>query len=85
MRFVHYLLASIAMLPGTLLYVYYGKAAGSLAVIAGGAGGAKTEKGTAYWVTLGVGLLATVLVTTFITRLAGKALKQQIGEEGKHE
>jgi uncharacterized membrane protein YdjX (TVP38/TMEM64 family) len=76
-RFVHYFLASIAMLPGTLLYVYYGKAAGSLAAVAGGA---KAEKGTAYWVTLGIGLAATVVVTTFITRLAGKALRQQIGE-----
>jgi len=79
-RFLHYLLASIAMLPGTLLYVYYGKAAGSLAAVAGGA---KTEKGAAYWVTLGIGLLATVVVTTFITRLAGKALRQQIGEPEK--
>jgi uncharacterized membrane protein YdjX (TVP38/TMEM64 family) len=76
-RFLHYLLASIAMLPGTLLYVYYGTAAGSLAAVAGGV---KTQKGTAYWVTLGVGLLATLVVTTFITRLAGKALRQQIGE-----
>jgi uncharacterized membrane protein YdjX (TVP38/TMEM64 family) len=76
-RFAHYFLASIAMLPGTLLYVYYGKAAGSLAAVAGGA---KAAKGTAYWVTLGIGLAATVVVTTFITRLAGKALRQQIGE-----
>jgi uncharacterized membrane protein YdjX (TVP38/TMEM64 family) len=76
-RFLHYLLASIAMLPGTLLYVYYGTAAGSLAAVAGGV---KTQRGTAYWVTLGVGLLATLIVTTFITRLAGKALRQQIGE-----
>jgi uncharacterized membrane protein YdjX (TVP38/TMEM64 family) len=76
-RFLPYLLASIAMLPGTLLYVYYGTAAGSLAAVAGGV---KTQKGTAYWVTLGVGLLATVAVTTFVTRLAGKALRRQIGE-----
>jgi uncharacterized membrane protein YdjX (TVP38/TMEM64 family) len=76
-RFLDYFLASIAMLPGTLLYVYYGTAAGSLAAVAGGA---KTAKGTAYWVTLGIGLAATVIVTTFITRLAGKALRQQIGE-----
>jgi uncharacterized membrane protein YdjX (TVP38/TMEM64 family) len=75
--FLQYFLASIAMLPGTLLYVYYGKAAGSLAAVAGGV---KTQKGTAYWVTLVVGLLATIVVTTFITRLAGKALRQQIGE-----
>lgn len=77
-RFVHYLLASIAMLPGTLLYVYYGKAAGSIAAIAGGA---ETERGAEYWVTLGVGLAATIAVTAFITRLASRALRQEIGEE----
>jgi uncharacterized membrane protein YdjX (TVP38/TMEM64 family) len=73
--FLPYLIASIAMLPGTLLYVYYGKAAGSLAALAGGA---KTAKGTGSWVLLGVGLLATIVVTTFVTRLAGKALRQEI-------
>jgi uncharacterized membrane protein YdjX (TVP38/TMEM64 family) len=76
--FLQYLAASIAMLPGTLLYVYYGKAAGSLAALAGGA---KTEKGTGSWVVLGIGLAATILVTTFVTRLAGKALRQEIGDE----
>jgi uncharacterized membrane protein YdjX (TVP38/TMEM64 family) len=75
--FLHYLAASIAMLPGTLLYVYYGKAAGSLAAVAGGV---EAEKGTGYWVTLGLGLAATVAVTTVITRLAGRALRQQIDE-----
>jgi uncharacterized membrane protein YdjX (TVP38/TMEM64 family) len=75
--FLPYLVASIAMLPGTLLYVYYGKAAGSLAALAGGA---KTAKGTGSWVLLGVGLVATIVVTTFVTRLAGKALRQEIGD-----
>ena len=73
--FLSYLAASIAMLPGTLLYVYYGKAAGSLAALAGGA---KTEKGPGSWILLGVGLLATIVVTTYVTRLAGKALRQEI-------
>ncbi|HEY2291371.1 MAG TPA: TVP38/TMEM64 family protein [Thermoanaerobaculia bacterium] len=72
--FLPYFLASIAMLPGTLLYVYYGKAAGSLAALAGGA----QTKGTGSWVLLGVGLIATIVVTTFVTRLAGKALRQEI-------
>jgi uncharacterized membrane protein YdjX (TVP38/TMEM64 family) len=75
-RFVDYLLACFAMLPGTLLYVYYGHAAGSLAEAAGG----HIRKGTAYWVSLGVGLAATLAVTTIITRLASRALKEQIGE-----
>lgn len=73
--FLSYVAASIAMLPGTLLYVYYGKAAGSLAALAGGA---KTEKGPGSWILLGVGLLATIAVTTYVTRLAGKALRQEI-------
>ena len=76
-RFLDYLLASIAMLPGTLLYVYYGKAAGSLAAVAGGV---KAERGTAYWVALGIGLLATLVVTTFITRLARRALAGRVDE-----
>jgi uncharacterized membrane protein YdjX (TVP38/TMEM64 family) len=75
-RFLDYFLASVAMLPGTLLYVYYGHAAGSLAAAAGGV---KTQ-GAAYWVTLGIGLLATLVVTAFITRLARKTLRQQIGD-----
>ena len=29
---------------------------------------------------LGIGLVATIVVTTFVTRLAGKALRQEIGE-----
>jgi uncharacterized membrane protein YdjX (TVP38/TMEM64 family) len=75
--FWQYLAASVAMLPGTLLYVYYGKAAGSLAALAGGA---KTEKGPGDWIVLGLGLVATIAVTTFVTRLAGKALRQEIGD-----
>ena len=74
--FLQYLAACAAMLPGTLLYVYYGKALGSLAALASGA---KTQRGPEFWIVLGVGLLATLVVTTFVTRLAGKALRQQIG------
>jgi uncharacterized membrane protein YdjX (TVP38/TMEM64 family) len=78
-RFLSYLAACAAMLPGTLLYVYYGKALGSLAALASGA---KAQRGAEFWVFLGVGLLATVAVTTYVTRLAGRALRQEI-EPGK--
>jgi uncharacterized membrane protein YdjX (TVP38/TMEM64 family) len=73
--FLQYLAACVAMLPGTLLYVYYGKAAGSLAALAGGV---KSERGPGSWIVLGLGLVATLVVTTFVTRLAGRALRQQI-------
>jgi uncharacterized membrane protein YdjX (TVP38/TMEM64 family) len=79
-RFLHYFAASAAMLPGTLLYVYYGAAAGSLASAVGG----RTEKGPGDWVVLGLGLLATVVVTTYVTRLASRALRQEIGQEDPH-
>ena len=36
-RFNDYLMASVGMLPGTLLYVYYGKLAGDVATLVGGA------------------------------------------------
>jgi uncharacterized membrane protein YdjX (TVP38/TMEM64 family) len=82
-RFLPYLAACAAMLPGTLLYVYYGKALGSLAALASGG---KAQKGPEFYVFLGIGLLATIVVTTFVTRLAGKALRQQIDEpaENRH-
>jgi uncharacterized membrane protein YdjX (TVP38/TMEM64 family) len=81
-RFLDYFAASVAMLPGTLLYVYYGKAAGSLAAAfaGGGAPAAGGQSRAASWVVLGVGLLATVAVTTYVTRLAGKALRQELEE-----
>lgn len=81
-RFLPYLAACAAMLPGTLLYVYYGKALGSLAALASGA---KTQKGPEFWAFLGIGLVATIVVTAFVTRLAGKALRQQIDEPAAEE
>ncbi|MDB4948335.1 MAG: hypothetical protein JWM27_984 [Gemmatimonadetes bacterium] len=70
-RFVDYLVASLGMLPGTVLYVYYGKLAGDVAAAAGGAG---AHRGTEYYVLLGLGLVATVAVTAVVTRIAKKAL-----------
>jgi uncharacterized membrane protein YdjX (TVP38/TMEM64 family) len=75
--FRDYLLASFGMIPGTLLYVYYGKLAGDVAALAGGA---SVDRGPAYYAILGVGLLATALVTALITRLARRALREATGE-----
>lgn len=75
-RFLHYLLASFAMLPGTFLYVYYGKIAGSLAEAASG-GGAAAERTTGDWVLMGVGLVATIAVTWVVTKTARKALEEE--------
>ena len=60
------------MLPGTVLYVYYGKLAGDVASLASGAAPAR---GTGYYAVLGLGLLATIAVTTIVTRTARRALR----------
>jgi len=72
-RFTDYLLASIGMLPGTLLYVYSGKLAGDVAALASGA---TVAKGAGYYTLLGVGLVATLAVTLYVTRIARRALSQ---------
>ncbi|MEM9177132.1 MAG: TVP38/TMEM64 family protein [Myxococcota bacterium] len=77
-RLVDYVIASVGMLPGTLLYVYTGKLIGDVAAVAGGV---QTEAGTADWVVRGVGLLATLVVTLYITRIARRALDAATEED----
>lgn len=72
-RFLDYLVACAGMLPGTLLYVYYGRVVGDVAALAAGAA---VEKGPADYALLGLGLVATVAVTTLVTRIARRALKE---------
>jgi uncharacterized membrane protein YdjX (TVP38/TMEM64 family) len=72
-RFADYFVACAGMLPGTLLYVYYGKLAGDVAAFAGGAA---VARGTGYWTVWLLGLAATVVVTTVVTRAARAALRE---------
>lgn len=72
-RFADYVLASVGMLPGTLLYVYYGKLAGDVAALAGGA---TVAKGPGYYALLALGLAATIAVTAVVTRTARRALAE---------
>jgi uncharacterized membrane protein YdjX (TVP38/TMEM64 family) len=72
-RFADYLAASVGMLPGTLLYVYSGKAVGDVAALAGGAA---HERSSSDFVLLAVGLVATAVVTALVTRIARRALAE---------
>jgi uncharacterized membrane protein YdjX (TVP38/TMEM64 family) len=68
-RFCPAMIASwVGMLPGTILYVYLG----SLAQVAA------QETTTAQKVLYGVGLLATLIVTVRITKIAKRALSSKI-------
>ncbi len=78
-----YVLASwIGMMPGTVMYIYIGSLAGDLASL-----GADTERATTpgEWVLYGVGLLATILVSVYVTKIAKKALAARISTEGRSE
>ena len=78
-----YFLASwIGMIPGTIMYVYIGSLAGDLASIGTGA----RTRSTGEWILYSIGLLATIIVTIFVTRLAKKALTARIpSEENNNE
>lgn len=71
--FRDYLIGAIGMIPGTLLYVYSGKVAGELVVLAGGGG---VERGTGYYIVLAIGLVATVGATVWVGRIARNALRE---------
>ena len=70
-RFIDYLIACVAMLPGTLLYVYYGRVIGDVAALAAGA---RADRGMSYYLLLGLGLIATIAATAIIARIARREL-----------
>ena len=76
-RFTDYVAASIGMLPGSLLYTYSGFVAGDIVRLAGNAG---PERGPGYYAVVGLGLAATIAVTTIVTRTARRAIKEATGE-----
>lgn len=75
-----YVLGSIGMIPGTLLYVYIGSLVGSVAKL-GMVGETLTPQAQALqWGTKIIGLIATIAVTIYITRIAKQALEESISK-----
>jgi len=75
-RYRDFLAGSIGMLPGTVLYTYYGKVVGDVTALAAGTA---PPRGPEYYVFLGAGLAATVAATVLVTRAAKKGLAQRPG------
>ena len=75
-----YVLGSVGMIPGTILYVYIGSLLGSIAQI--GMKGATLDPQTQklQWIAKIVGFVATIAVTVYITRIAKKALDVSISK-----
>lgn len=75
--FWHYALASwVGMLPGTIMFVYFGSGLRSLADVLSG----NVKGGSAQTILNVVGLAVTVVVTVFVTRIASRALKEAVPE-----
>jgi uncharacterized membrane protein YdjX (TVP38/TMEM64 family) len=72
-RYRDFLVASIGMIPAIVMYVYYGKVVGDVAVLAAGVA---PPRGPEYYALLIVGLISTIAATTLITRAARKAVEE---------
>ena len=73
-----YVLGSVGMIPGTIMYVYLGSLAGSIATIGGES---QPTNPTIQWAIRIIGFIATVGVTLYVTKVARKALDESIGDE----
>lgn len=75
-----YVLASVGMIPGTIMYVYFGSL-GNINTICNG-GGANANP-VAQWTIRIIGLIATVAVTLYVTKIARQALNESIAVNSK--
>ena len=75
-----YVMGTLGILPGTVMYVYLGSLLGSLAMIGTADTASDPQTLMVQWALRGVGLLATVGVTVYITRVAQTALKEAVPE-----
>jgi uncharacterized membrane protein YdjX (TVP38/TMEM64 family) len=73
-----YALGSVGMIPGTVMYVYIGSLAGDLARV----GGENQPTDPAVqWAIRIIGFIATVAVTVYVTRVARRALAEEVSDE----
>jgi uncharacterized membrane protein YdjX (TVP38/TMEM64 family) len=73
-----YILGSFGIVPGTVMYAYIGSLAGNLAMINNPNQPTNPQAQIWQWVMQVVGLIATVAVTIYITRIAHQALAQSV-------
>lgn len=72
-RYLHFLAGSIGMVPAVFMYVSAGAAAGELLAVVSGA---RAPHDASWYALAGFGLLATVAVTVYVTKLARQALRE---------
>jgi uncharacterized membrane protein YdjX (TVP38/TMEM64 family) len=75
-----YVIGSLGMIPGTIMYVYIGSLAGNLATLGSGT----TEANAiAQWTIRIIGFIATVAVTIYVTKVAKQALNESVLDSPK--
>lgn len=77
-----YVLASVGMIPGTIMYVYFGSLGNINTICNGGGVGGNP---LAEWAIRIVGLIATVAVTLYVTKVARKALDKSINTDNDQQ
>ncbi|MEA5450145.1 TVP38/TMEM64 family protein [Leptolyngbya sp. CCNP1308] len=75
-----YVVGTVGILPGTIMYVYLGSLVGNLATL-GADSSQPPEAATVQWIIRIVGLVATVAVTLYVTRIARRALNEALPDE----
>ncbi len=70
-----YVLGSLGMIPGTIMYVYIGSLAGDIAMISSGD---QPTNAAVQWAIRIIGFIATVAVTIYVTKVAKKALDEAV-------
>ncbi|AHJ28712.1 TVP38/TMEM64 family protein [Nodularia spumigena] len=72
-----YFLGSVGMIPGTIMYVYIGSLASNIATIGTEA---QPDNPGVQWAIRIIGFIATVAVTVYVTKVARKALEDEVLE-----
>jgi len=75
-----YILGSVGMIPGTLMYVYIGFLVGDIATLGSKSQSVTQQTQVFQWILQGLGLIATIAVTVYVTKLAKKALGEAVGQ-----
>ncbi|PSO48355.1 MAG: hypothetical protein BRC33_09970 [Cyanobacteria bacterium SW_9_44_58] len=76
--FRDYVIGTLGILPGTIMFVYVGSLAKNLATL--GAEDVSAPSGI-QWAIRIIGFIATVAVTVYVTKIARKALNQKVETE----
>ncbi|BAZ03883.1 TVP38/TMEM64 family protein [Calothrix sp. NIES-3974] len=75
-----YIYASIGMVPGIILYVYIGTLVGNISTMNPQNLPTNTTAQIGQWLLQGIGLIAAIAITIYLSKIARQALKESMAE-----